>query len=172
LSGKEATVSWKPFLLRPEMPLDGKEKAPNTPGNPRVGARLKSAGEAVGIDFSGKTDRYPNTVMAHMLLKYAEQEQVKAGSDVQNVVAEILFRHYFTDGKYPNLSNLKDAAAEAGLDVEKAAAFMKNDDVKEEVVSEAKSYSERGVSGVPYFIIDGKGTFSGAQPADTFLHYL
>ena len=54
------SVGWKPFFLRPNMPPDGVEKGP---GN-RVGDRLKRAGAQVGIDFTGLTDRYPNTVKA------------------------------------------------------------------------------------------------------------
>jgi len=66
----EIEVRWKPFLLRPDMPAEGKPKAPAAPDNPRVGARLKGAGVAVGIDFSGKCDTYPNTLQAHALLEY------------------------------------------------------------------------------------------------------
>ena len=51
-------VSWEPYFLRPNMPEEGIEKAPNTPDNPRVGARMKQAGASVGIDFTGKCDRY------------------------------------------------------------------------------------------------------------------
>ena len=36
-------VEWKPFQLRPNMPEEGQPKAPDTPSNPRVGARLKQA---------------------------------------------------------------------------------------------------------------------------------
>lgn len=50
-------VSWEPYFLRPNMPKEGIEKAPNTPDNPRVGARMKQAGASVGIDFTGKCDR-------------------------------------------------------------------------------------------------------------------
>ena len=41
---------------------------------------------AVGIDFSGLTDRYPNTAAAHALLSWAEET---AGATVQNQIAEI-----------------------------------------------------------------------------------
>ena len=50
-------VSWEPYFLRPNMPREGIEKAPNTPDNPRVGVRMKQAGESVGINFTGKCDR-------------------------------------------------------------------------------------------------------------------
>ena len=42
-------VEWKPFQLRPNMPEEGQPKAPDTPSNPRVGARLKQVGAASGV---------------------------------------------------------------------------------------------------------------------------
>ena len=68
----EVAVQWKPFLLRPNMPEDGTPKAPDTPDNPRVGARLKAAGAAAGVNFTGKTDRSPNSSKAHALVKFFE----------------------------------------------------------------------------------------------------
>jgi len=53
----EVEVNWKPYFLRPNHPREGVEKPPNTLDNPRVGQRMKQAGEAVGINFTGKCDR-------------------------------------------------------------------------------------------------------------------
>lgn len=161
------TVTWAPFLLRPSMPEEGVAKAPNTPSNPRVGARLKSAGEPVGINFTGLTDRYPNTLLAHVLLRFALE---KGGWAMQHQVSEILFRHYFTDGLYPNLENLIAAAKEAGLDnTEEVQAYLSNEDIARDVKSEALRYSRSGVSGVPFFIINNEPMFSGAQPVEKFM---
>jgi len=159
-------VRWRPFLLRPNMPEDGKEKAPDTPDNPRVGARLKAAGKTVGIDFTGKTDRYPNSVLAHTLLAFALQNK---GEDVQNQLSEVLFRHYFTDGLYPNVSNLVLAAQEVGFDEQQARVSLNDAALQTQVKREAQEYSSGGVSGVPYFFINGNRAFSGAQDPSTFL---
>ena len=104
MAGKyEVEVVWKPFLLRPTMPVEGVEKTPATPDNPRVNPRLKEAGESVGIDFTGLTDRYPNSVDAHRLLAFALRT---AGSAAQGELSEALFKAYFTDGVYPGGTNL------------------------------------------------------------------
>ena len=58
---------------------------------------------------------------AHTLLAFAERD---AGRETQNKLQEILFRHYFTDGRYPDEANLRAAAAEAGLDPERAMAAV------------------------------------------------
>ena len=60
-TGAEFTIKWHPFLLRPGMPENGKPKT--GPRSSRVGARLKQVGDAVGINFTGATDRYFLTLM-------------------------------------------------------------------------------------------------------------
>lgn len=171
----EVDVKWRPFLLRPSIPEEGVEKPPATPGNRfpgdngRVNPRLKAAGSKVGIDFTGLTDRYPNTVAAHALMDYALE---KHGTEVQNHVSEILFRHYFTDGLYPDLTNLKVAAAEAKMDADAAIAYASQTDVQDRVRREAAAASRSGVSGVPFFYVNGQPAFSGAQPVESFVQLL
>ena len=55
----------------------------------RVSPRLKSAGQSVGIDFTGKCDRAPNTLKAHALLEYAKTTN---GGALQNDLQEALFK--------------------------------------------------------------------------------
>ena len=54
----------------------------------RVPAHLKAAGSAVGIDFTGATNRVPNTILAHVLLDLAGE----IGSEAQNLLQEQLFQ--------------------------------------------------------------------------------
>lgn len=147
------------------MPQDGKPKG----DGPRVGARLKQAGSSVGIDFTGKTDRYPNSTLAHTLMSFALEN---GGPSTQNTLQEVLFRHYFTDGLYPDSSNLRAAAEEAGLDANAAIAFAEDPQNQRQVVAEAQRYSSGGIHGVPYFLVNGQPQFSGAQPPSVFLDVL
>lgn len=141
------------------MPAEGKPKG----DGPRVGERLKAAGAAVGIDFTGKTDRYPNSVLAHTLLDYA---LTAAGPQKQHQLQEVLFRHYFTDGLYPDATNLTKAAAEVGIDSEEAIAYASSQEHQQRVKAEAAQFSNSGINGVPFFIANGKPLFSGAQPPE------
>ena len=126
------SISWKPFFLRPNIPEKGQAKDPNTPPERRASPRLKAAGAKVGIDFTGLTDRYPNSTTMHTLMAYALEHD---GPGVQNDLAEITFRHYFTDGRYPDQENLRAAAAEAGVkDVDAAMAYA-NDATNRAVVA-------------------------------------
>lgn len=155
-------MRWRPFQLRPSTPAAGIPKGPG----PRVGARLKEAGRSVGIDFTGKCDRYPNTLASHALLKHAGEQ----GAATQNALQEVLFRRYFTDGEYPAGSVLEAAASEVGMDGARARQFAECADVQAEVAGEARANSSlRGITGVPFFVINGKSSLSGAQPPEAFV---
>ena len=106
LTQHKVEVRWLPFLLRPNMPPEGVLK--KGVGLQNVNPRLRAAGAAVGINFTGACERAPNSVEAHALLAYA----AKMAPAKQNDVQEVLFRHYFTDGLYPSGANLAAAAKE------------------------------------------------------------
>jgi len=161
-SSHDVSVRWLPFFLRPNTPLEGVAKG-GTPET-RVPERLKASGAAVGIDFSGLTDRYPNSTAAHALLSWADET---AGAAKQNQIAEITFRHYFTDGLYPDIENLVKAATEAGLDADAARAAITSAERLEAVKADARKYT--GCGGVPFFIVNGEPAFSGAHPPEDFL---
>jgi len=159
----QVTVEWAPYFLRSNIPENGVPK-PGGPGRHQVGQRLRDAGQPVGIDFTGLTDRFPNTMKAHCLLTYALES---GGPQVQNQLQEVLFRHYFTDGKYPDVKNLVEAAQEVGLPADDAKRALEEGQFEAQVRREVSQVSG-AVTGVPYFIINGKPAFSGAQGPDAF----
>lgn len=88
---------------------------------------------------------------------------------MQNNLQEILFRHYFTDGRFPDIPNLVSAAEEVGLPGAEAQQVLENKSFEARVQKEAAEASRSGINGVPYFYINGKPQFSGAQPPEAFL---
>lgn len=163
----DVEVKWSPFFLRPNMPPEGVQK--NGKGLQNVNPRLQAVGQSVGINFTGACDRAPNSTEAHALLAYAAKT---SGSDKQNELQEVLFRHYFTDGLYPAGTNLSAAATEVGLDGAAALTFAEDPKNKAAVAEEARNNSMRGVSGVPFFRVNGVDVFSGAQPPAAFLEVI
>lgn len=147
------------------MPEEGVLKAPDTPDNPRVGQRLRDAGQASGVNFTGKCDRYPNTIKAHALMHYVGEKS----PDVQHELAGLLFKMYFEDGDYPDTPNLAARAAQVGLDKATVTAFLDSRSAEASIQQQASDYSAQGVNGVPFFIFNGQPMFSGAQSEDTFL---
>jgi predicted DsbA family dithiol-disulfide isomerase len=83
---------------------------------------------------------------------------------------EALFRAYFTGGRdISNRRTLIDVVAEVGLNRAKVGSVLDSDDGLE-AMKEAEELSRRfRVEGVPFFIIGGKITLSGAQQPDAFL---
>lgn len=161
----DAEVIWRPYQLRPNAPPEGVPKPPDTPDNPRVGSRLKAAGAAVDIDFTGKTDRSPNTLVAHGLLDYALERRGPKG---QNEVQEALFRAYFTDGVYPDVEGATSVAVSCGMDREDVAAALSDGDRVRRVQEEVYRNYNAVDGGVPFFLFNGRPAFSGAQDPSSF----
>lgn len=126
---------------------------------------MRAAGKAVGIEFTGKCDRYPNSLGVHALLKWAGE----VAPAKQSALKEVLFRQYFTDGLYPDGPNLEAAAIEVGLDGAAARSAAEAEENQRTVAEEARQISRMGVSGVPFFFVNGEPAFSGARPPAEFL---
>ena len=124
---------------------------------------MSAAARAVGLepDFA-KIARQPNTLRAHALIGAAQ-------GDAQQAVVERLFLAYFVEGadlssrealeQLAREAGLPDAAIREALDGAGAQQAARDD-------TEARKL---GVSGVPFFVIDGKLGVSGAQGADALL---
>lgn len=164
----DVQVEWAPFLLKRGIPEEGTPK-PGGAGPHQVNARLKDVGLAAGINFTGMCDRFPNTLKAHELMTWALD---KSGPQTQNNLQEVLFRHYFTDGRYPDVENLTSAAAEVGLPDAEAREVLTTRKYKDKVEKEMAEASQKGITGVPYFFFNGQPAFSGAQPPEAFVEAL
>jgi len=170
--GGPVAVRWLPFQLNPATPKEGvsrreyrTKKFGSWERSQELDARVVAAGEAEGIHFAfDRIERTPNTLDAHRLVWLAERQ------GVQDAVVEALFRAYFTEGRdISHRQTLLDVVAEAGLDRDEAEAVL-NSDGGREAVKEADTLARQfRVEGVPFFIIDGTFTLSGAQQPDAFL---
>jgi predicted DsbA family dithiol-disulfide isomerase len=128
-------------------------------------ARVVAVGESEGIHFAlDRIERTPNTLDAHRVIGLAERK------GVQDAVVEALFRAYFTEGRdIGNRQTLLDVGAEAGLNRHGAEAVLNSNDGLE-AIKEADALARRfRVDGVPFFIVNGTLTLSGARQPDAFL---
>jgi predicted DsbA family dithiol-disulfide isomerase len=125
---------------------------------------MKQAGAAVGVDFTGKCDRSPNTLLAHVLMQHALNS-----TGENNTLAELLFKGYFTDGIFPDKAGLLQLASAAGLDAAGAAAALEDPAAASTAQLEARQWSGAGMGGVPFFLINGERLFSGAHPPASFV---
>ncbi len=166
------TVRWHAFQLNPTMPKDGisrKEyrirKFGSWERSMQLDANIVATGKDEGILFDfDRMERTPNTVDAHRLIWLADKECV------QDAVVEALFLAYFTDGRdISNRQMLIDVVAEAGLDRGKAEAVLGGDEGIEAINDAGAEARRLRVDSVPFFVVNGKITLSGAQQPDTFL---
>jgi predicted DsbA family dithiol-disulfide isomerase len=174
-SGIDARITWKPFMLRHNIPVKGAPKG----GSPasRVGKGMQQAGGSVGINFTGLTDRTPNTALFHATLKFL-QDNKKMNAETVTEFHEAVFEGYFTLGVFPDQDGLLKAAGKVKDPkvYEYVAQLYQNPaelaQLHNEVTYEANEESNRGVSGVPTFAFNDHVVFSGAQPVDTFVRHL
>jgi len=161
LTGVTVEVVWRPFQLRPNNPPEGVLKPPDTPDNPRVGRRMREVGEAHGINFTGKCDRSPNTLLAHTAMEFALE---KTGSN--NGLAEDLFMGYYTNGVFPSKENLVQMAVRHGMARDELEAHLSDPAALAATSRSVQRWSSERVRGVPTFRINGEYVFSGAVGAD------
>ena len=67
---------------------------------------------------------------------------------------------------------LVDIAGAAGLEGDALRELLLRDAAQEQVQADARWAQGAGISGVPFFIVDNKYAWSGAQPPDAMLQML
>jgi predicted DsbA family dithiol-disulfide isomerase len=174
--GDEVTVVHRSFELDPRAParrtqsMDERlaSKYGMFPEQIRAGhERLTALGHEVGMDFHFERIQMGSTFDAHRLAQAAR------GTAIGEAVVKRLFAAYFTDGEL--LSDhevLRRAAAAAGMDTDLAAAVLAGDAHMTGVREDEAMAHELGVTGVPYFLFNGKWAVPGAQDVDTMVRAL
>jgi len=170
--GLEVAVRWHPFELNPDLPAEG---IPRTDyleakfgGGQRASeiyARVQAVGHSVGIAFDfQRIARQPNTRDAHRLIAWAQQ-----AGDAEALV-EHLFRAYFIEGRpLSDAGELAAIADEAGFPRDAAQALLASDRLRNEVGAEYREAQEAGITGVPFFIFNGRTAVSGAHDPPALL---
>jgi len=166
-----AAVSWHPFQLNPDMPLEGMPRerylAAKFGGGQqasRIYENLTSVGAAVGIPFAfDRIKVTPNTRDAHRLIRHA------GTIESTDPVVEGLFKAYFTEGRDTgDTATLVEIADEAGLDKAGVERYLASDAAVEDTIAEDLSARRIGITAVPCFIFEKKYVVSGAQEPEFF----
>lgn len=163
------TIEWHPFQLNPDMPAEGMDRRAYLEGKfgGKEGAlkaytpvveHAKTAGLEINFEDIKRT---PNTLDAHRLIHWAG-----IGSK-QTPVKSTLFKAYFTDGRdIGDKEVLAEIAGECGMDKMIVSHLLKSDADADDIRQRDAHARERGVTGVPCFIIDNQHVLSGAQPPE------
>jgi predicted DsbA family dithiol-disulfide isomerase len=108
-----------------------------------------------------------NTLDAHQLVHLAH------GHGHQDAMIERLYRAYFTEGRSVfDHESLVELAGDVGLDRDAARNALSEGRYVSAVRDDIETARRIGITGVPFFVIDGRYGISGAQPSATFLEAL
>lgn len=165
-------VQWHPFQLNPDMPRGGMERETYLDekfggrGNAtQIYDRIAEAAETAGLklDLDG-IKRTPNTIDAHRLIHWAGLE------GCQNATVTRLFKAYFEECRdIGDRSELLEIAEAVGLGRAVTERLLgSNADIEEMRARDAHARN-RGVAGVPAFVVADRHVFHGAQPKDHWL---
>lgn len=168
-SGHPFQIEWHPFQLNPDMAQGGMDrrdylegKFGGKDGAVKVYGQIAKAAEAAGleIDFAA-IRRTPNTLNAHRLIHWAGLEQR------QTPVVAALFRAYFKEGRdIGDADVLADTADGAGLDAAMIRQLLQGDSDLQDIRDRDAWAREKGVTGVPTFVVGQKHAVPGAQPPE------
>ncbi len=162
---------WRPFQLQPGLPPAGlpwaefvQSKFGGLHRAQAIFAQVRTIGAADGITFNfDRIAGAPNTRDSHRLILFAAEH----GREWETV--EALFAAYFTDGRdVSNPEELAAVAAGVGLDGGVVRACLAGDAHTAAVDASQAEAHQLGISGVPFYVVDGRYGLSGAQPVEVF----
>lgn len=160
-------VTWHSFELDPESG-PSREGAYVTHLAAKYGKSVPEAQEmldsmtataaSVGLEFDFGIARPGNTLDAHRLIHLGGER------GVQGAVKERLLSATFTEGKpISDAATLTELAVEAGLDRDEVTEVLAAGTYTAEVRADERQAQDYGITGVPFFVIDGRYGVSGAQ---------
>ncbi|MFT5582416.1 MAG: putative DsbA family dithiol-disulfide isomerase [Psychromonas sp.] len=170
--GAPVEVTWHPYQLDPSMRVEGMDR--DTYLTNKFGSiehvqemtdRLTEVGKTEGINFDfGDNWLAVNTLPLHQMLSVARKEGF--GTEMK----ERFLAAYFEESQHLNkLEVLYDIATDFGWNSEKVDEIINDKSIAVAVKEEINLYQERGVKGVPFFVVNDKYGISGAQPVEVFL---
>jgi predicted DsbA family dithiol-disulfide isomerase len=169
--GDAVSVRHRSFELDPRAPAARERtmaeavaaKYGASPDQVRAGhARLTALGREDGVVFDFERVRLGSTFDAHRLAQAARDTPVEAP------LVQGLFRAYFAEGRLLSDHDvLRAVATGAGLDDAVVDKVLAGELYAREVRLDEAAAQELGVTGVPYFLINGAWPIPGAQDVET-----
>ncbi|WP_314502181.1 DsbA family oxidoreductase [uncultured Microbacterium sp.] len=168
----QVEVTFHSFELSPDTPVDfdggeaeylATHKGISEDQAGQMLERVTGVAADAGLEYRFDLLKHTNTVKAHELLHFAKEQ------GMQTQLAERLMSAYFTEGRHLGQEDeLVALAGEAGLDRDAARDALRSGRFLADVRADQTQAAAYGITGVPFFVIDGKYGVSGAQPAEAF----
>ncbi|MEO4054948.1 DsbA family oxidoreductase [Solibacillus sp. CAU 1738] len=165
-------VEFKSYLLDPNTPVDMEDSIYNgltkkynmsLQEAKAMTQNLALRAKEVGLEYNFDEMKTANTVAAHRLTKWAEDNG--KGAEMN----ERILKAYFLEGQaIGRVDVLETLAQEVGLEAAAVHEVLASDKYTVEVQQDIEVAQQLGVRGVPFFVVDNKYGISGAQPQDLF----
>jgi predicted DsbA family dithiol-disulfide isomerase len=166
-------VTYHSFELSPDTPVDfdgssadflAQHKGISRDQAQQMNDRVAQiAREQADLHYRFDLQQHTNTVKAHELIHFAKAH----GKQLE--MTERLMSAYFVEGRHVGrIDELVQLAGEVGLDAAAARDALENDEFLPAVRQDQAQARAYGISGVPFFVIDGTYGVSGAQPPEAF----
>jgi predicted DsbA family dithiol-disulfide isomerase len=172
----EVEVQWRSFELDPRAPAV-REGDPAARLARKYGLSIDQAREAnqrltalaaaEGLAYRLEAVHSGNSFNAHRLIHLGGQR------GLQDQVKERFFAAYFCEGQpIGDADVLLSQAIAAGLDGAEVKDVLDGDAYADAVRADEAEAAAREITGVPYFLVDGRFAIPGAQEPDTMLAIL
>ncbi|RDV34689.1 DsbA family oxidoreductase [Lysinibacillus capsici] len=168
----QVELVYKSYQLDPTTPIDSHSTVYESLAK-KYGMSLEKAKEMtvgvterakeVGLNYDFSNLMEENTLKAHRLVKWAEQQ-----GDVTALVESLLNSHFIEGKRIGQDDVLLEIAEKVGLEREEVAKVLADDVYKNEVEADIQEGLQLGVRGVPFFVLNRKYGISGAQPQEVF----
>ncbi len=172
----EVEVVWRSYELDPSAP-------PRREGDPAVRLarkygisvdqahaaqhRLTTLAAEEGLDYHLDAAAGGNSLDAHRLIHLAQRH------GLGDAMKERLLRAHLVEARpIGDRPTLVDLATEVGLDRDEVARMLDSDELVDEVRADEQRAIELEITGVPFFLVDGRLGVPGAQDTDLFLRML
>lgn len=159
-------VHWRPFFLNPWVPREGMSrddyltaKFGSVDAYKGISQRVVAAAGEEGLSYRPElVKRQPNTIDCHRLIHWADAKG--KGAEMKQRLMELYFRD---GGDLSDAEVLVKAAADCGLDADEIRMRLATDEDVALISALAQDASDKGISGVPTYVLAQKYAVSGAQ---------
>ncbi len=173
---EDINIIWRSFELDPHAPrqhpgtlneLLSRKYGVSPQQASEMSARVSGVAQEVGLEYHLSDARPGNTFDAHRLLHFAAAQQ--KGDLAMDCIMHAYFSVALPVGDRAALARL---APKFGIVEDEALAMLESDAYTAEVRTDESRAAELGITGVPFFVFDGKTGISGAQPVAVFAKML
>jgi predicted DsbA family dithiol-disulfide isomerase len=124
-------------------------------------SQLEQLAAVEGLEYHLAESHTGNTMDAHRLVHFGREQ------GFQDAVIERLFRAHFTENRSLfDPASLATLGAESGL--HGVEALLDSRRYEDDVIADHRQASDLGANGVPFFVLDGRYSVSGAQSVEVF----